>query len=455
MAIEFRLPDLGEDTEGGDIVNVLVAEGDTIESEQHVLEIETDKAVVELPCPHAGRIAKLHVKEGDHVKVGELVLTIDTDGQAVTDTEADRDESERETETPAENDAESVDASDGKVLSRDGGKESSRDTHTLIEESTGGQTAARDEKRSDDTEKNIIPAGPATRRLARVLGVDLASVQGSARGGRVTQEDVQAFVRQAMSSQAVLGEDTTTDRTPPLPDFEKWGPIEHQPLSGVRRKTASTMSRAWRAVPQVTQFDSADITLLEEGRRRFMKQHPDAPAKITVTVLVVKAVTMVLKTFPTVNASYDPREQELILKRYYHIGVAVDTDHGLLVPVIRDTDAKSVARLASELESLADQARNRKLTLEQMQGGTFTISNLGGIGGTGFSPIVYHPEVAILGMARSRTEAVFRDGSFQPRLMLPLSLTYDHRVIHGADGARFLRKVAQLLSDPLEMLIEA
>jgi pyruvate dehydrogenase E2 component (dihydrolipoamide acetyltransferase) len=164
---------------------------------------------------------------------------------------------------------------------------------------------------------------------------------------------------------------------------------------------------------------------------------------------------MVLKTFPTVNASYDPREQELILKRYYHIGVAVDTDHGLLVPVIRDTDAKSVARLASELESLADQARNRKLTLEQMQGGTFTISNLGGIGGTGFSPIVYHPEVAILGMARSRTEAVFRDGSFQPRLMLPLSLTYDHRVIDGADGARFLRKVAQLLSDPLEMLIEA
>jgi len=237
---------------------------------------------------------------------------------------------------------------------------------------------------------------------------------------------------------------------PPLPDFERWGPVERQPLDGVRRKTAEQMSLAWGVVPHVTQHDLADVTDLEAFRR----QQEGGP-KLTVTVFAVKAAAIALRQFPQFNASLDLAGSQLVLKQYYHVGIAVDTDRGLLVPVLRDVDRKTIYELAQELAAVAERARQKKLQVEEMRGGTFTITNLGGIGGTGFSPIVNYPEVAILGLSRSRLQPVVRDGQIVPRLLLPLSLSYDHRVIDGADAARFARRIAELLENPLLMLLHA
>ncbi len=440
MAIEFKLPELGENIEAGELVAVLVEEGAVVESGQHVIEIETDKAVVEVPCPHAGRVAKLHVKTGDRVPVGALLLTLEGDGQAPARADADR-STQPAPEAPPKRQPPPPAPVEEKA---------SEPTAPVAPAATEAASASvSTEAASADLPP--VPAGPAVRRLARELGVDLTLVRGTARAGRITTEDVQTFVRQRMSEPGVRPEATAA----PLPDFSQWGPIERRRLSGIRRKTAEAMSLAWRLVPHVTQYDTADITELEAGRRRYMRRHSDAPAKITVTVMAVRAVVAALKAYPHFNASFDPDCEELILKQYYNIGVAVDTEHGLLVPVIRDADRQSVLELATVLDEMSGQARARKLALEQLRGGTFTISNLGGIGGTGFSPIVYYPEVAILGIARGRQEQVIVNGVPQVRLMLPLSLSYDHRVIDGADGARFLRMVAEMLSDPVRLWLDA
>jgi pyruvate dehydrogenase E2 component (dihydrolipoamide acetyltransferase) len=291
-----------------------------------------------------------------------------------------------------------------------------------------------------------VPAGPATRRLARKLGVDLEHVPGSGPRGRVTQDDVIAYSQQARPAAGGAGVPV-----PPLPDFAKWGPVEAQPLDTIRRKTAEQMALAWSQVPHVTQHDLADITELDAFRRSQDGQGP----KLTVTAFALKAAAVALKEFPQFNASLDLAGGRLVRKQYYHVGVAVDTDRGLLVPVIRDVDKKSVRELAAEVTELAEKARQRKLPIEEMKGGTFTITNLGGIGGVGFTPIVNWPEVAILGLSRARLEPVVRGGQVAPRLMLPLSLSYDHRVIDGADGARFTRRVAAMLENPLLLLLDA
>jgi len=277
------------------------------------------------------------------------------------------------------------------------------------------------------------------------LGVDLAQVYGSAPGGRVTQDDIKAYVRQLASAGRGAGV-----QVPALPDFKRWGPVERQPLDGVRRKTAEQMSLAWSVVPHVTQHDQADVTDLEAFRR----QQEGGP-KLTITAFALKAAAIALQQFPQFNASLDLAGGQLVLKRYYHLGIAVDTDRGLLVPVVRDVDRKTIYELAQELAAVAERARQKKLQVEEMRGGTFTITNLGGIGGTGFSPIVNYPEVAILGLSRNRLQAVVRDGQVVPRLLLPLSLSYDHRVIDGADAARFARRIAELLESPLLMLLHA
>ena len=277
----------------------------------------------------------------------------------------------------------------------------------------------------------LAAAGPATRRLARELGIDLSQVTGSGRAGRVVEEDVKAFVRQlASGTDAVPAAVGPGVQAPPLPNFEDWGPIERQPMLGVRKATARQMSLAWSLIPHVTQHDLADITDLDAFRKAQEGKGP----KLTVTAFALKAVAVALRQFPNFNASLDTANNQLILKRYYHVGVAVDTENGLLVPVIRDVDQKSVAELAEELTAVADRARQRKLDAAELKGGTFTITNLGGIGGTGFTPIVNYPEVAILGLSRGRLEPVVRNGEITPRLMLPLSLSYDHRVIDGAAG---------------------
>jgi pyruvate dehydrogenase E2 component (dihydrolipoamide acetyltransferase) len=295
----------------------------------------------------------------------------------------------------------------------------------------------------------VVRAGPATRHLARRLGVELHKVRGSGRGGRITEDDVERHVKALMESgTAAVATAAAGVRAPALPDFEQWGPVEQKPLSAVRRVTAEHMALCWSVVPHVTQHDEADITDLEA----FRQQQKQAGVKVTVTAFALKACALALKAFPEFNASLDAESEVLILKRYYHIGVAVDTEHGLLVPVIRDVDKKSIEELAKELNGAAEAARQRKA---DMTGGTFTISNLGGIGGTGFTPIVNWPQVAILGMSRGKLTPVWRDGQAVPRRLLPLSLSYDHRVIDGAAAARFTRRLAEMLENPWKMLLYA
>ncbi len=297
--------------------------------------------------------------------------------------------------------------------------------------------------------------------MARELGVSLSEVPPSGRGGRVTLDDIKNFVRterqrlrQAPPSLAAGEAASQPLVLPPLPDFSQYGPVEIREVSTLRQTIARNLTLAWRAVPMVTQHDLADITDLEAGRKRIVDALPPGSPKITMTVLAIKACVAALKEFPHFNSSFDMNTGRLIYKRYYHIGIAVDTKEGLVVPVVRDADKKSIRELAAEVQVLAEKARARKLRLEEMRGGTFTISNLGGIGGTAFTPIVNYPEVAILGLSRSTWQAVVRDGQIVPRLMLPLSLTYDHRVIDGADGCRFVARLVQLFSDPIRLLME-
>jgi pyruvate dehydrogenase E2 component (dihydrolipoamide acetyltransferase) len=302
-----------------------------------------------------------------------------------------------------------------------------------------------------------VPAAPSVRQLAREIGIDITEVSGSGAGGRISLEDVKRYARDLHTRPAVQplrGELPAVT----LPDFTTWGAVQRQPMSNVRRATAERMAQSWATIPHVTQFDQADITDLEELRQHYAAQWArSAGGKLTITAVVLKVVAAALKRFPQFNASIDMGTSEVIHKTYYHIGVAVDTERGLLVPVIRDVDQKNIRELSVELPALAERARNRKITLEELQGGTFTITNLGGLGGTNFTPIINAPEVAILGLARSRREPVYNDstGQWTPRLMLPLALSYDHRLIDGADGIRFLRWVVEMLEQPFLLALEA
>jgi pyruvate dehydrogenase E2 component (dihydrolipoamide acetyltransferase) len=296
-----------------------------------------------------------------------------------------------------------------------------------------------------------IPAAPSVRRLARELGVDIAQVQGTGTSGRISFGDVRAFLQKSTQAAPANG---VAIAAAPLPDFSKWGEVERQPMSGIHKATAEQMARAWATVPHVTQFDKADVTELETLRKQFGAKAEKAGGKLTVTAIALKVIASALQKFPQFNASIDMAANEIVMKKYVHIGVAVDTERGLVVPVIRDVDKKNIVELSVELTQLGEKARARKTSLEEMQGGSFTITNLGGIGGTSFTPIVNTPEVAILGMSRSNMEPVWNGSEFEPRLMLPLSLSYDHRVINGADGARFLRWVAQALEQPFLLSLE-
>jgi pyruvate dehydrogenase E2 component (dihydrolipoamide acetyltransferase) len=295
------------------------------------------------------------------------------------------------------------------------------------------------------------------RRLARELGIDIARVQPSGPGGRISEEDVKQFARSLItrieSRPAAAPAGGGGIPVPELPDFSRWGAVEREPASKVRRVTAEAMSLSWNVIPHVTQFDRADITELEEWRKRYGGRVEAAGAKLTVTAVAVRVVASALKVFPKFNASYDARSEEIVYKKYVSVGVAVDTDHGLLVPVIRDADRKNILEIASELGTLAEKARNRKITADELQGANLNVSNLGGLGTTYFSPIVAWPQVAVVGIGRANREAVYEDGGFQPRLILPLAVSYDHRVIDGADGVRFTTYLAGLLGDIRRLLL--
>jgi pyruvate dehydrogenase E2 component (dihydrolipoamide acetyltransferase) len=429
--VEFKLPNLGEGIDTATVVNVMVKAGDAVKKGQPVVSVETDKAAVDVEAETAGVVATVNVKPGDKLPVGGVIFLFQSGGSQPS----------VPTSAPVAPAVAPV-APVKPVVAH------------------GGLTPAAPVQTGP---KRLVPAGPATRRLARELGVGLTEVKPTGRGGRVTLDDVKGFVkaeRQAAksgggSTAAVGGSIVNAFALPPLPDFSKFGEVERKPVSKIRETIAKNLTIAWRTMPMVTQQDLADITDLEAGRKRVVEGLPKGAPKITWTVLAVKAVVAALKEFPQFNSSYDMNAGEVVWKKYFHIGIAVDTERGLVVPVIKDADKKSIRDIAAEVASMAEKARAGKLGIDEMRGGTFTITNLGGIGGTAFTPIVNYPEVAILGMCRSALQPVVRDGQIVPRLMLPLSLSYDHRVIDGADGARFTARLCQLFSDPMRLLMES
>lgn len=429
VAEVVRLPQLGEGIEAGDVVNVLVKVGDEITKDQPIAEVETDKAVVEVPSPATGRVAALMIKAGDHIEVGAELIRVEGVGVAKASVAA---------VVPARVEAKPVALAGGVPVETKA---------AAPERARGAAGASPAGSAAPGTDGRQVPAGPATRRLARELGVNLTLVRGSGAGGRITVDDVKAFVREGgMAGGGAAAGAARAPAAQPLPDFSQWGPIERKPVSSLRRKIADQMVVAWSA-PMVTHFDEADITELEAFRKKFAPKVKEAGGALTMTTIAVKAVVEGLKEFPQLNSSFDVARGELVLKGYYHISVAVDTPAGLIVPVIRDADKKTLRELSIELSGLAQRARDRKVSVEELQGGTFTISNLGGIGGTGFTPLLNPPQVAIMGLSRGSMRAVWQGERFEPRLIMPLSVTYDHRVIDGADGARFTRRVARAFEE--------
>ncbi|HYM24514.1 MAG TPA: 2-oxo acid dehydrogenase subunit E2 [Vicinamibacterales bacterium] len=439
---DFTLPELGENISAGDVLRVLVKPGDTIAKDQPVLELETDKATIEVPSSVAGQVKDVRVKAGDKVKVGQAILSVD-DGAKPTE-KAVPTSSERE--PSGERSAKASRSDHGEAVAANTAQNTAADkpgaTNKVVDISRGARPA--EPEPAPASEFPPAPAAPSVRRTARELGVDINQVAGSGDAGRISVDDVKAHVKRIVSG----GGGGRAAAAEPLPDFTRWGQVERQPMRAVRRKTAEHLTAAWATIPHVTQCDLADITALEESRRKYAKQVEAAGGSLTVTAIAVKIVATALKVFPQFNASLDVEAGEIVSKKYVNIGIAVDTDRGLLVPVIRDADQKNITQISVELSQLSEKARSRKIALEEMQGGCFSISNLGGIGGTYFTPIVNAPEVAILGISRGSVQPKFESGQFVPRTMLPLSLSYDHRAIDGADGIRFLRWVAAAFEEP-------
>ena len=426
MSRSFKLPDLGEGIHEGEVLAVPVTAGQGVNEGDIILEVETDKAAVEIPSPFTGSVQEIFVKPGDIVNVGDVMMTF-SGGE-----EAEEVEEKKQTEVPAP------------------------PVEALAAVSP---SAVR-------TQTGPVPASPATRRLARELEVDLHRVTPTGPAGLVTAEDVRASAdkgqaaRKTATASAVDAAEgpRTIISVPELPDFTKWGSVERVPFRSIRRATARQMSLAWSQIPHVNSQDVVDVTKLEAFRQKHKAEIEAVGGKLTLTIFAIKAIATALKTYPNFNATLDTANSEIVIKHYYNIGVAVSTDSGLIVPVVRDVDRKSIRELAVELNDLVQRTRTRKTTLEEMQGGTFTISNAGAMGGGFFAPIINYPEVAILGVGRARMQAVVRekgkdDFVIVPRLMMPIVLCIDHRVLDGADAIRFLKVLVETLEDPDELFI--
>jgi len=435
MATEFTLPDLGENITSGDVVSVLVKAGDVVEPGQSVLEVETDKAVIEVPCPPGGVIQEVLVKKGETVNVGQALLSLG--GSAAQPAAAPPVEKPAEPEPPTP----TVKPSEPAVV------EQPVPAPAAIA-SAAVAVANGEATNNASPSETINPAGPAVRRLARELGVDLARVSGSGPSGRIIREDVVASVRRSggqsgSNSQAVR----------PGGEQDDWGPIHREQMSRMRKTIATNMVRSMATIPHLTNFDDADVTELERLRKDSAAQYAKTNVKLTALAFVVKAVSLSLRQHPGVNSSVDMEKGELIYKDYVNIGLAVDTPRGLVVPVLRGCDHQSIPHIAQEIAQTADKAKNAQYGVEDLRGGTFTISNLGAIGGTYSTPIINYPEVAILLVGRSRKLPVVYEDRVEPRLMMPLSLSYDHRVIDGAMAARFLKEVIGYLESPGRLLL--
>jgi pyruvate dehydrogenase E2 component (dihydrolipoamide acetyltransferase) len=429
MAAEFKLPNLGEGVDEGEIVGVRFRDGEVFASGAVLFEVETHKAVMEVPAPEAGRIVSIRVATGDKIHPGQVLALVDT--------------------APASSEGGSTPAKVPPTPAAEPAPKPEAAPSAPVSAPSVPQAPAATPAVPDKGDDLPAAASPSIRRLARELGVDLARVKGSGAKGRVVEADVKAYVKAALG--ASLAESVPAAGIPALPDFSRWGSVVRTPLKGVKKATAEGMSRSWSQIPRVTQFDLADITDTEAARKRFVEARKGQPGKVTVTVLALKAVARAIEAFPHFASSFDAERREVVQKSWRHLGVAVDSPGGLMVPVVRDPERKGLVELAQDLENLAEKVRTRKIALEDMQGSVFTISNLGAIGGTHFTPIVNWPEAAILGISRAREELKLDSGRVVPRLMLGLSLSYDHRLIDGADGARFLRRVCEALENPFEL----
>jgi pyruvate dehydrogenase E2 component (dihydrolipoamide acetyltransferase) len=461
MIEEVKIPEISENVESGTIVQVLVEVGDMIDIDDVLVEFETEKALVEIPSTVKGKITELLAKKGDEMRVGDVIARVDTESRS-----DDKDTAESE---PTADDAPKKGAEE-EAPKEPPRAETPKEVKTEVDEKEEDAsqppekpavapepTVTRKKTEDRPADRGPAPATPSVRRFARELGVDIYDVKASEPGGRISEDDVKAHVKKGERPDKMAPSGTApTEMTaePQLPDFSRWGEVETVELDGVRRITAANMSIAWRTVPHVTQFDQADITGLQEFINRNAEKVAQNNGKLTVTAILVKVCAAALKKFGRFNASIDPANQQLILKKYVHIGIAADTPRGLLVPVVRNADRKSISRLAAEITDLAERARNKKLKPDEMEGGTFTLSNQGGIGGVGFTPIVFWPQAAILGVSRASVMPRYIDGEFKPRSLLPLSLSFDHRIIDGADAARFLRWVCESLEQPFTMVLE-
>jgi len=460
MIEKITVPDIGENVVSGIVVGILVSQGDLVEKDDGIIEFETEKAVVEIPSPARGNILEIRVNEGDEIKIGDVIATLDI--------------ADEDTETPerdATGHAEYVQAveenpkdqkTDSKPRSADGSdagdveKENRHSSDIRNEKAPPEEKTVEIETRDSKQTRKVglpAPAAPSVRRLARELGVEIHAIDGTGPGGRISEKDVKNYVQDTRTSdpgpRAVSGTDTGAD--PALPDFTRWGSVETEDITSVRRITAESMARSWRTVPQVTQFDRADISQLENWIQTVNRKMAKSGIKLTVTAILLKVIAEGLKRFPRFNASLDMHKQQLIFKQYIHMGIAVDTERGLLVPVIRDVDRKSITEISLEIVALADRARRKRLQPDEMEGGTFTLSNQGAIGGAHFTPIVYWPQAAILGVGRAATEPLYVDEKWIPGTLLPLALSYDHRINDGANAARFLRWLCEALEHPLNM----
>lgn len=464
MSREFRFEDPGEGIHEGEVTEVLVSVGDEVNEGDDVLVVETDKATTELPSPYTGTIEEIRVGEGDVIEVGDVMITFSggEETEASKETEAaeqKKQEPEKEKHAGGKSQREAQDT---------GGKAAAVGELPEAEPKTG-QRKDRSEKSADESDPSEqpqrkqrkeapIPASPATRRLARELEVDLADVKPSGPHGRVTRSDVEAAAEKKSPDKTSRERPAAEQRpAPELPDFERWGPVERVPLRGVRRTTLRRMSVAWQQIPHVTHHDEIDVTDLERWRRQQNAEREQDESELSLTALMLKAVAAMLKRYPRFNASLDLEQQEVILKHYYHIGLAIDTDDGLIVGVVRDVDRKSLRELAADTQEVVQRVRRREVSKEELKGATFTLTNVGPLGGTSFTPLVNYPEVGILGMARTRLTQVvsgdLEDPQTDVRLLLPLSFSFDHRVNDGADAARFVSELGGILAGPDALLL--
>jgi len=470
MIKEIKIPEISENVTSGNVVEVLVEPGDDVKVDDTIIEFETDKAVVEIPSPFDGRITEVLVQEGDEMNVGDVIAKIDTEKDAAEEEKEEeraearkggkakaeekappQEEATQEQERPEKkHDAEEEERQKAEQAEPERRAEESKEEKKTRE-------AEADEKRPQAEAQKPAPASPSVRRFARELGIDIHAVKAAGPGERITEADVKAHVKKELSARGTS--DTATQaldsaEQPALPDFSSWGEVETRELTSVRRLTAGSVAVSWQSVVHVTQFERVDITAALDFMGRHADKVADQGGKLTITAVLMKICAAALKRFPAFNASIDTANNRLILKKYVHIGLAVDTPRGLLVPVVRNAERKSILELAVEIVDLARRARDKKIKPDEMEGGTFTISNQGGIGGTNFTPVVFWPQAAILGVSRASTEPLYADGELRPRTLLPLALSYDHRIADGADAARFVRWIRDGIEQPLTLHLD-